>query len=113
MNHRRTRCWFLLVGLVSGALSAGCAPAADLGMRFAGAVVEQALKPGTGGSASAVPEAATDVPPGETPCRKKLREWQKVEGNPRAEPPAHLRCGPHGEWPDESEVRRAGSSPGL
>ena len=105
--------WVMLVGFAGHALCAGCAPAADLGMKMAGAVVESALKDGPKGAESAPPATTEREPPNETPCRKKQRVWREADGNPRAEPPPHLRCGPKGEWPDESEVRRAGSSPGL
>jgi hypothetical protein len=113
MNERRMLRWSVIVGFAGHVLCAGCAPAADIGMRMAGAMVEGAMNEGGKSAASAPPEATASEPPNETPCRKKLREWREADGNPRAEPPPHLRCGPEGEWPDESEVRRGGSAPGL
>ncbi len=112
MNQRRLRC-LVLLGLVACASGAGCSAAADLGARAAVAVVEGALKAGNDSAANAPPDAPQTEPSNETPCRKKLREWREADGNPRADPPPHLRCGPKGEWPDESEVLRPGSTPGL
>jgi hypothetical protein len=102
-----------VAGLVTAIACTGCgAAAADLAGKAAVAVLDAALSPshssGTGATTTnAGPLDSTSLP-SETPCRKKQREWREKEGNPRIEPPVHLRCGPKGDWPDEDDVRATG-----
>jgi hypothetical protein len=42
-----------------------------------------------------------DPPIPVTPCTERLHEWQALHLEPRARPPAQLRCGPNGEWGGE------------
>lgn len=116
MREKRRRRWPAVVGLLCAVTLGGCAQALDLGGRAAGAVLESALKAGADGASKSdapQPQSAPDAPPGETPCRKKQREWRKAQGESREEPPPHLRCGPAGEWPDESEVLHGRPVPGF
>lgn len=104
----------LLVVVVLG--GSGCAAGAKLGGSFLGALLGGLLSPSSSaaGSSGQEPLVSTETTAdGETPCRQKQGEWRRAEGNPRTEPPAYLRCGPHGEWPDEAELRTAGRPPSL
>ena len=114
MSERSKRRWLLLVGLGVCALGTGCQAAAEVGSRAIAAAVGDAIKSAREGGPSTDPVAASEPTASfETPCRKKQREWRKKDGNPRAEPPPYLRCGEKGVWPDENEVRSAGSTPGF
>lgn len=103
----------LLAGLALCLAGTGCLAAADLGAKFAGAVIESAMKSGTGGSSGySGPEARTTTEGLETPCRRRLEEWHKANGGSVEDAPAYMRCKPNGDWPDEETVR-SHARPGM
>jgi len=104
---------FLMVpGIVLCLSSTGCAAAAELGLRFAGALIEGALK--SGGSSSTPsysgPVAETTTEGRDTVCRLRREEWRETHGGSIEDAPPHLRCKPDGDWPDEETVRQASRS---
>lgn len=110
------RRWLALSGLVLCLSGTGCATAAEVGGRLAGALLGAALEGAASGgssSTSAAGPVAESVEEGrETPCRRRRDDWHKANGGSMEDAPAHLRCKPDGDWPDE-EAMRAGRTPGL
>jgi hypothetical protein len=122
MWNQPARKAILVLGLGACLLSSGCAAAGELGMRAAVGLLEAMLAPSPGGSSSSGGsseessaereriERERDAEMGETPCRKRLHAWQKAVASSGEDAPAHLRCKPDGDWPDEESLRRTVSS---
>lgn len=102
----------MVPGIVLCLSSTGCAAAAELGLRFAGALIEGALRSGSSGSASSSsgPVAEATAEGRDTLCRLRREEWHETHGGSIQDVPPHLRCKPDGDWPDEETVRQASRS---
>ncbi len=104
----------VVLGLGACLFGTGCAAAGEVGAKLAVGLLEAMLRPSSGGSSTPDPPPSpeSEIDTTETPCRKRLLAWQKAVQSEGEDAPAHLRCKPNGEWPDE-EALRAGASSGF